>query len=128
MLVLISLEVLVVIGICRWEAGHWDECQLAPGYQCGKGLQTRKVYCQDNGGQIVPDWRCSKLKTVMKRRSCEVTCPRNCKVSGWTDWSRCPDVCQAGSSEAGQLLMEIQRRDNSRHNSSETMSLACWKL
>ena len=95
----------------RWEAGHWDECQLAPGYQCGKGLQTRKVYCQDNGGQIVPDWRCSKLKTVMKRRSCEVTCPRNCEVSGWTDWSRCPDMCQAGSSEAGQLLMEIQRRE-----------------
>ena len=94
-----------------WQAGQWEECQLAPGYQCGKGLQTRKVYCQDNGGQIVPDWRCAKLQNVHKRRSCEVTCPRNCEVSGWTDWSKCPDMCQAGSSEGGQLLMEIQRRE-----------------
>ena len=94
-----------------WRTGAWEECQLAPGYQCGKGLQTRKVYCQDNGGQIVPDWRCAKLRAVDKRRACEVICPRNCEVSGWTDWSRCPDMCQAGSSEGGALLMEIQRRE-----------------
>ena len=94
-----------------WRHGGWDTCQLAPGYQCGKGLQTRRVYCQDAGGQVVPDWRCSRLRSVSKRRSCEVTCPRNCEVSQWTDWSQCPDLCQSGSSEGGHLLMEIQRRE-----------------
>ena len=95
----------------RWGPAHWEECQLAPGYQCGKGLQTRKVHCKDAGGSTVPDWRCSKLQSVSKRRSCSVPCPRDCEVSGWTEWSRCPDLCQAGSSEGGQLLMEIQRRE-----------------
>ena len=94
-----------------WGAGQWAECQLAPGYSCGKGLQTRKVHCEDAAGQLVPDWRCSKLAAVSTRRSCEVACPRSCEVSGWTDWSRCPDLCQAGAGEAGQLLMEIQRRE-----------------
>ena len=94
-----------------WVAGQWEDCQLAPGYQCGKGLQTRKVQCEDAGGGPVPDWRCSKLQSISKRRSCSVPCPRHCEVSGWTDWSRCPDLCQAGSSEGGQLLMEIQRRE-----------------
>ena len=95
----------------RWTAGQWEDCQLAPGYQCGQGLQTRKVYCEDGGGSVVPDWRCSKLASVIKRRSCSVRCPRHCEVSDWTDWSRCPDLCQAGSREGGQLLMEIQRRE-----------------
>eukprot|EP00090_Calanus_glacialis_P045441 TRINITY_DN8432_c0_g1_i1.p1 TRINITY_DN8432_c0_g1~~TRINITY_DN8432_c0_g1_i1.p1 ORF type:complete len:1537 (-),score=130.83 TRINITY_DN8432_c0_g1_i1:368-4978(-) len=101
-------------GPCEWfswKAKEWEECQLAPGYSCGKGLQTRKVYCQDNSGQIVPDWRCTKLETVVKRRNCEVLCPRNCEVSDWTEWSKCPDMCQKGSSEGGVLLMEIQRRE-----------------
>ena len=96
----------------RWSAGQWEDCQLAPGYQCGQGLQTRKVYCEDGGGSVVPDWRCTALlSAVTKRRSCSVPCPRHCEVSDWTDWSRCPDLCQAGSREGGQLLMEIQRRE-----------------
>ena len=86
-----------VTGGCEWfswRSGAWEECQLAPGYQCGKGLQTRKLLCQDSAGQVVPDWRCAKLRAVDKRRACEVVCPRACEVSGWTDWSRCPDMCQ----------------------------------
>ena len=94
-----------------WSTEEWEECQLAPGISCGKGLQTRKVHCQDNSGQRVPDWRCTKLETVVKRRNCQVVCPQDCQVSDWTEWSKCPDMCQKGSSEGGVLLMEIQRRE-----------------
>ena len=87
--------------------------------------------CRDAAGAVVPDWRCSKLRPVPKRRGCEVNyyctihycssgllqvpCPRDCRLSAWSAWSRCPDLCrgadQGAGRGAGPLLMEIQRRE-----------------
>uniref|UniRef100_A0A6J0SKF4 Thrombospondin type-1 domain-containing protein 7B n=1 Tax=Pogona vitticeps TaxID=103695 RepID=A0A6J0SKF4_9SAUR len=64
---------------------------------CGVGMQTRKVFCmKSNSGQI-PAKRCPESIRPETVRPCLLPCKKDCVVTPFSEWTRCPSVCQHGT-------------------------------
>merc|ERR1719265_1854691 len=80
------------------EVSKWDpeECTK----KCGKGEQklTRSVLTHPNGG--------AKCLPLAAQRTCNhVPCPKDCKLSVWSGWSKCSAKCGGG---VQQRLREVK--------------------
>ena len=83
-----------------WKTSGWSACTLQNGATCGAGLRSRFVYCLQNftnGSTYSVDLEKCDTHIAEPRpsqlQSCEVSCPRDCVVGPWSDWSLCPETC-----------------------------------
>ncbi|NWX72371.1 THS7B protein, partial [Alca torda] len=83
-----------------WVVEPWSPCKINSeqnSLHCGEGIQTRKVRCvraaEDRGGETVPDALCNQAEIPDTMQKCSLYCPRECAVSDWGEWSKCPQVC-----------------------------------
>ncbi|KAM9235501.1 thrombospondin type-1 domain-containing protein 7B [Leptosomus discolor] len=96
-----------------WETSPWSSCsedalvtalnatinwsREAP---CGVGIQTRKVFCmKSSSGQVTPK-RCPESVRPETMRPCPLLCKKDCVVTPFSEWTRCPTACQPGNATA----------------------------
>lgn len=81
----------------EWKLGSWGSC-IIKDKDCGPGVLKRQVSCVKEDGTVVPGKFCKgKLKKRPEvKRSCSIKCPVDCKLSDWTSWSPCSEVCGDG--------------------------------
>lgn len=74
-----------------WLVLPWTDCNGT----CGRGVQTREVWCMRGNDQHVEDENCMELKKPVTARDCFKDCESKiCVLSDWSDWSECPqDSC-----------------------------------
>ncbi|XP_010161011.1 thrombospondin type-1 domain-containing protein 7B, partial [Antrostomus carolinensis] len=67
---------------------------------CGVGIQTRKVFCmKSSSGQVTPK-RCPESIKPETMRPCLLLCKKDCVVTPFSEWTRCPTACQPGNATA----------------------------
>ena len=85
-----------------WKTSGWSVCTFQNGGTCGAGLRSRFVYCLQNFtngstySQTVELEKCNSHiaePRPSQLESCEVSCPRDCVVGSWSDWSLCSETC-----------------------------------
>ncbi|KAG8125096.1 hypothetical protein E2320_020345, partial [Naja naja] len=77
---------------------------------CGVGIQTRRVFCLKNNSGQVPAKRCPESIKPETVRSCLLPCKKDCVVTPFSEWTRCPTICQHGSSFKKHLMEEQSAR------------------
>ncbi|NWY60214.1 THS7B protein, partial [Chionis minor] len=96
-----------------WETSAWSSCSADPlvtalnatmnwsgEATCGVGVQTRKVFCMRSGsGQVTPK-RCPESIRPETVRPCLLLCKKDCLVTPFSEWTRCPTACQPGNATA----------------------------
>ncbi|NXT48186.1 THS7B protein, partial [Pluvianellus socialis] len=96
-----------------WETSAWSSCSADPlvtalnvtmnwsgEATCGVGVQTRKVFCMKSGsGQVTPK-RCPESIRPETVRPCLLLCKKDCLVTPFSEWTRCPTACQPGNATA----------------------------
>ena len=67
-----------------------DEEAVQPGHYCGPGVKSRVYSCVDSDDAPVAEELCAGagVKPVEKK-SCSVTCPVDCVVGTFSEWSEC---------------------------------------
>ncbi|XP_048238540.1 thrombospondin type-1 domain-containing protein 7A-like isoform X1 [Haliotis rufescens] len=93
-------------GCYRWIISDWSECQAETGV-CGESIQTRNVSCVGEDGLAVETNKCpvDVAKLVMKTvQTCHVSCPGECLLSKWSQWSECHISCQDFSHDSTQNI------------------------
>ena len=83
----------------RWEVGVWQDCivpynssaPVTPGQYCGEGRQGRILTCWNGTREKVHDRFCEEAGLVKPPvyRNCSVSCPIDCKLGLFSDWSEC---------------------------------------
>ncbi|NWR84339.1 THS7B protein, partial [Furnarius figulus] len=96
-----------------WETSPWSSCSedvlvtalnatinWSGEATCGVGIQTRKVFCmKSSSGQVTPK-RCPESIRPEAVRPCLLPCKKDCVVTPFSEWTRCPTACQPGNSTA----------------------------
>ncbi|XP_009998692.1 PREDICTED: thrombospondin type-1 domain-containing protein 7B [Chaetura pelagica] len=96
-----------------WEASPWSSCSedvlvtalnasvnWSGENTCGVGIQTRKVFCvKSSSGQVTPK-RCPESIKPEAVRPCLLPCKKDCLVTSFSEWTRCPTACQPGNASA----------------------------
>ncbi|NWT41467.1 THS7B protein, partial [Chroicocephalus maculipennis] len=96
-----------------WEASPWSSCSedalvtalnatvnWSGEATCGVGIQTRKVFCmRSSSGQVTPK-RCPESIRPETVRPCLLLCKKDCLVTPFSEWTRCPTACQPGNATA----------------------------
>ncbi|NXP12520.1 THS7B protein, partial [Thinocorus orbignyianus] len=96
-----------------WETSPWSSCSedalvtalnatinWSGEATCGVGIQTRKVFCmKSSSGQVTPK-RCPESIRPESVRPCLLLCKKDCLVTPFSEWTRCPTACQPGNSTA----------------------------
>ncbi|XP_064167589.1 thrombospondin type-1 domain-containing protein 7B isoform X1 [Anguilla rostrata] len=83
-----------------WRARPGGPCVPAEG-ACGPGRQERSALCTDARGEVVNSELCTEAPPPTQV-SCRLSCPRDCVVSSWSDWSPCSHSCTTKNSEGRQ--------------------------
>lgn len=87
-----------------WKAGDWETCDVSKvistndGRDCGNGVKRRGVSCVipiDHGfrAQVTNLSACDAGRKPELVEACIEHCPGQCVVSGWTEWTSCPQDC-----------------------------------
>lgn len=93
--------------IHHWQTGIWSQCVASNAtVGCGKGYRTRDVACvlrsEDIGGvRMVADWKCRQLERPPVSQVCFKTCPQDCLLTEWSDWTPCRQNCDASKCYLG---------------------------
>ncbi|XP_010085254.1 PREDICTED: thrombospondin type-1 domain-containing protein 7B-like, partial [Pterocles gutturalis] len=95
-----------------WETSPWSSCSedalvtalnatinWSGEASCGVGVQTRKVLFFFGSGQVTPK-RCPESIRPETVRPCLVPCKKDCLVTPFSEWTRCPTACQPGNATA----------------------------
>ncbi|XP_072730524.1 thrombospondin type-1 domain-containing protein 7B isoform X4 [Ciconia boyciana] len=96
-----------------WETSPWSPCSKdalvtalnatinwSGEAACGVGIQTRKVFCmKSSSGQVTPK-RCPESIRPETMRPCLLLCKKDCLVTPFSEWTRCPTACQPGNATA----------------------------
>lgn len=108
-------------GSCKtdWFASHkWSQCSVP----CGKGQQSRPVFCGRKGGHTLPTSHCSQAKKPSSTRPCNTG---KCQAMWLTsEWSKCSAECGNGTQVrtvfcagvVGRMYQEFPVEACSRHS------------
>ncbi|NWS68862.1 THS7B protein, partial [Crotophaga sulcirostris] len=96
-----------------WEASPWSSCaegalgtalsatmNRSGEATCGVGIQTRKVFCMKSNSAHVTPKRCPESVRPEAARPCLLPCRKDCVVTPFSEWTRCPAACQPGNATA----------------------------
>uniref|UniRef100_A0A803TL68 Thrombospondin type-1 domain-containing protein 7A n=1 Tax=Anolis carolinensis TaxID=28377 RepID=A0A803TL68_ANOCA len=97
-------------NLVYWETSLWSSCSeniLITALNasvnwngeatCGVGMQTRKVFCVKNNSGQIPAKRCPESIRPEAVRPCLLPCKKDCVVTPFSEWTRCPTTCQMGN-------------------------------
>ncbi|XP_059208551.1 papilin [Centropristis striata] len=90
----------------EYQMSRWSACSVT----CGKGEQTRDVFCAGSGGMRLEETACSALLRPTAARPCEMAaCLR--QISWHVgEWGLCSQSCGSGSRER-QVICSDQERN-----------------
>ncbi|GFU66838.1 thrombospondin type-1 domain-containing protein 7B [Trichonephila clavipes] len=81
----------------HWTTGEWGPClpvgegRSAP-LSCGPGVRRREVTCSENG-VTKPMKRCKFLRKPETEMPCNISCPEDCAMTNFSDWTPCRADC-----------------------------------
>ncbi|KAM9824426.1 thrombospondin type-1 domain-containing protein 7A [Neosynchiropus ocellatus] len=99
--------------------GNWSDCILSEGgrlesqlgmkvlgdiKECGQGYRYQATVCYDQDNRIVETSRCNSHGYI--EEACIIPCPSDCKLSEWSNWSRCSKSCGGGVKVRSKWLRE----------------------